>query len=87
MTGLQKREAREFHCQVGSEKYTTYFDLMLRCLGPVNRAKAKNSESLCYKEFSASFWGLENFRKRHNISFKAISGKLEMSTLKMWQRF
>lgn len=44
--------------------------------GPLIKAKAKEiAEHLGYKDFRASDGWLEKFRKRHNISFKAVSGE------------
>lgn len=44
--------------------------------GPIIRTKAKEiAESLGYENFGASAGWLEKFRRRHNISFKAISGE------------
>ncbi|XP_066253848.1 tigger transposable element-derived protein 4-like [Euwallacea similis] len=44
--------------------------------GPLGRAKTKDiAQTLKYKNFSASSGWLEKFRKKHNITFKVISGE------------
>ena len=87
---------RKRHKSVHSDLNSVTWDWFLKCRsmnipvsGPMLQEKAlKFAQDLDKTEFKASNGWLESFRKRHNISFNALSGEaadVNMTTVEDWK--